>query len=211
MICVSISHMAQINSVLQSDAEMIELRLDLIKEEPRTIYSRITGAVKSVATCRPDGYSEGERITLLKGCMDLGASFVDIEVESSASFVKELTGHAKSCGTELIISYHNFEQTPPRQELTRMLNRCYERGGAIAKIATRVNSLEDTRNLISLYDFPGRKVVIGMGEKGRITRVMAPFLGAEFTFASPESGGETAPGQLSVSQLNELYKMINQS
>ena len=211
MICVSISHMAQINSVLQSDIELIELRLDLIKEEPRTIYSRITGAVKSVATCRPDGYSEGERITLLKGCMDLGASFVDIEVESSESLVKELRGHVKSCGTELIISYHNFEQTPPRQELTRMLNRCYERGGAIAKIATRVNSLEDTRNLISLYDLPGRKVVIGLGKKGRITRVMAPFLGAEFTFASPETGGETAPGQLSVSQLNELYKMINQS
>ena len=211
MICVSISHMAQISSVLQSDFELIELRLDLIKEEPRTIYSRITGAVKSVATCRPDGYSEIERITLLKECMDLGASFVDIEVESSESLVKELRGHVKSCGTELIISYHNFEQTPGRQELTRMLNRCYERGGAIAKIATRVNSLKDTRNLISLYDLPGRKVVIGMGEKGRITRVMAPFLGAEFTFASPETGGETAPGQLSVSQLNELYKMINQS
>jgi len=54
-------------------------------------------------------------------------------------------------------------------------------------------------------------VVIGMGEKGRITRVMAPFLGAEFTFASPESGGETAPGQLSVNQLNELFNVINQS
>ena len=211
MICVSISHMAQINSVLQSDAEMIELRLDLIKEEPRTIYSRITRAVKSVATCRPDGYSEGERITLLKGCMDLGASFVDIEVESSESLVKELRGHVKSCGTELIISYHNFEQTPPRQELTRMMDRCYECGGTIAKIATRINGLEDIRNLISLYDLPGRKVVIGMGGQGRITRVMAPFLGAEFTFASPESGGETAPGQLSVNQLNELFKVINQS
>ena len=210
MICVSIAHMAQINRVLQSDVTLVELRLDLIKEDPQKIYSLLAADVKSIATCRPDGYQETERITLLKECLDLGASFVDIEVESSASFVKEMTDHVNSCQAEVIVSYHNFELTPGRHELNEMMIRCYERGGNIAKIATTVNSLEDTRNLLSLYDLPGRKVVIGMGGEGRITRIMAPYLGAEFTFASLESEGETAPGQLSVKQLNEIYKVINQ-
>ncbi len=45
-------------------------------------------------------------------------------------------------------------------------------------------------------------VIIGMGEKGVITRVAAPMLGAEFTFASAETGKETAPGQISKERLS---------
>jgi len=211
MICVSIAHITQISSALQSDVELIELRLDLIKEDPQVIYSHITEGVKTIATCRPDGYSEEERIGLLKACMDLGASFIDIEVESNEAFIKELVSYGEGCGSEVIISYHNFELTPGRQVLSQLMHKCYERGGAIAKIATRINSLEDTRNLLSLYDLKGRKVVIGMGSLGRITRIIAPYLGAEFTFASAGTGGETAPGQLSVYQLNELFKVIDES
>ena len=88
---------------------------------------------------------------------------------------------------------------------------CYEKGGTIAKIATQVNGPEDIRNLLSLYHLPGRKVILGMGPQGRITRVMGPYLGAEFTFASTGQGGETAPGQLTVKQLSELYKVIDGS
>jgi 3-dehydroquinate dehydratase len=40
---------------------------------------------------------------------------------------------------------------------------------------------------------------------------MAPYLGAEFTFASPGGGSETAPGQLDMKQLIELYKVIDKS
>jgi len=138
-------------------------------------------------------------------------SFIDIEIESARETVAELVAHAQKCGTGIIVSYHNFELTPNREALDQLMKRCFERGGSIAKIATMVNSPEDTRNLLSLYDKPGRKVVIGMGSMGRITRIMAPYLGAEFTFASPGDGGETAPGQLSLSQLNELYKVINES
>ena len=51
-------------------------------------------------------------------------------------------------------------------------------------------------------------VVIGMGREGLITRVAAPFLGAEFTFASPGKGKETAPGQLSRAELANLIDQI---
>ena len=49
---------------------------------------------------------------------------------------------------------------------------CYEKGADIAKIATRVNASEDIRNLMSLYDLPGKKVILGMGDLGRITRCL---------------------------------------
>ena len=211
MICISISHMTQITSALLSDVELVELRLDLIKEDPHTIFDQISRDVKTIATCRPGIYIEEERIAVLKTSLDLGASFIDIEIESTEESAVELVAHAQKCGAGIIVSYHNFEQTPDREALGQLMKRCFERGGSIAKIATMVNTLEDTRNLISLYDKPGRKVVLGMGSMGRITRIMAPYLGAEFTFASLGEGGETAPGQLSLSQLNEFYKVINES
>ncbi|MEN8227978.1 MAG: type I 3-dehydroquinate dehydratase [Bacteroidota bacterium] len=203
--------MRQINNALLSDVELVELRVDLIKEDPRAIFAQISRNVKTIVTCRPGEYNEEERIEILKTSMDLGASFIDIEIESAEESLVELVTHAKGCNTEIIVSYHDFEQTPHREALGQLMNRCFERGGGIAKIATKVNSSDDIRNLISLYDRPGRKVVLGMGTMGRITRIIAPYLGSEFTFASPGEGGETAPGQLSLSQLNELYKVINES
>ncbi len=209
MICVSIGHISQISEALQPGVKLIEVRLDLIRKDPGEIFSGIPGNIKTIATCRPEGYSIEERIVLLKKCMDLGVSFIDIELESPEAYAAELTGFAKGCDTEVIVSYHNFKETPDRNELHGIIERCFDLGGTIAKVATMVNAREDVNRLLSLYELPGRKVVIGMGEAGRITRVMAPYLGAEFTFASIAGGDETAPGQITVSQLKEIYNVID--
>jgi 3-dehydroquinate dehydratase type I len=81
----------------------------------------------------------------------------------------------------------------------------------VAKIATQVNNMQEIMDLLSLYELPGRKVVLGMGSQGRITRVIGPYLGGEFTFASPEPGNETAPGQLCMAELKAIFKAINAS
>ncbi len=53
-------------------------------------------------------------------------------------------------------------------------------------------------------------VIIGMGEKGVISRIAAPMLGAEFTFAAPEAGKETAPGQISKDKLLSIIRQIQE-
>jgi len=58
MICVSIAHMAQIANARLPDVELMELRLDLIKEDPRTVFTQIAGDIKTIATCRPGEYCE---------------------------------------------------------------------------------------------------------------------------------------------------------
>lgn len=211
MICVSLSHKSQIPVVIKSGVELVELRLDLIREHPSHLYSLIPDKIRTIATFRPDGTSNEVRIEALRACMDMGASYVDMEFESAHDYLESLFDHVRIRDCEPILSYHNFETTPGREDLNSILSRCYQMGGVVAKIATMVNSDADLRNLLSLYEFPGRKVVLGMGAKGRITRVVSPYLGAEFTFASTEIGGETAPGQLTVQQLNDIYNVINKS
>lgn len=211
MICVSISQTTQIAEVLRTHVGLIELRLDLIRKDPGELYAQIPTEMKTIVTCRPGVYTEEERIVLLKTSMDLGASFIDIEIDSPKDTLSQLFDHSQNLTADVIVSYHNFEFTPDRVEMVKIMSSCYDVGGAIAKIATKVNSMDDIRNLLSLYDLAGKKVVIGMGNMGRILRIMAPYVGAEFTFAASDQGGETAPGQLSVGQLNELYKVIDRA
>jgi 3-dehydroquinate dehydratase-1 len=211
MICASVTSLQGLNEAIQSGAELIELRLDLIREDPSKLFPLIPESVKSVVTCRPGPYDDAERFQLLKSGMKLGADYVDIEIETANTDLESLLKAAKESGTTVILSFHDFKRTADREDLESVMIACYEKGGDIAKIATQVNASEDIRNLISLYDLPGRKVILGMGDKGRITRVLGPYLGAEFTFASVGTSDKTAPGQLSVKQLKELFKVINES
>jgi 3-dehydroquinate dehydratase type I len=187
------------------------LRLDLIRRDPLEIFDRLPEAVQTLVTCRPEAYSETERLHLLKTCMELGATYVDVELESTDAYLDSLTAHARQYPTKLIISYHNFELTPGPEELEVLLRRCYERGGDLAKIAVQVHGLEDVRRLLDLFRFPGEKVILGMGKLGRITRVMGPYLGGAFTFAAPGEAEQTAPGQLTYDQLVAIYNVIDAS
>ena len=116
--------------------------------------------------------------------------------------------HVRQC--DVIISYHNYEMTPELGELEQIMNKCFEFGADIAKIATLVNVNRDNSKILSLYKAPGRLVAIGMGELGKISRIVAPFLGAEFTYASLTDDNPTAPGQISYIKLNKYILEIMQ-
>ena len=211
MICVSVANMAGLKEAVESGAELLELRLDLIREDPSKLVLLVPGDIKTIVTCRPGVYSDKERVKLLQSAMTLGADYVDIEIETPVADLDLLKDAAKETGSRVIISYHDFTRTADREDLESLMIACYEKGGEIAKIATMVNAPADIHNLLSLYGLPGKKVILGMGKMGRITRLMAPYLGAEFTFASTGRSEETAPGQLSVDQLKDIYKVINES
>lgn len=211
MICVAVSRKSQLAVAVGSGCSMLELRLDLIGKEPAELFRHIPGDLQVVATYRPGVVEEERRLEALKECMELGASYVDVEMESRGGFLEQVKTHALQKGCGLIISYHNFDLTPPAGRLTEILEKCYSLGADIAKIATMVHTGQDAVRLLSLYGQPGRKVVLGMGEGGRITRVAAPYLGSEFTFASVEGSGGTAPGQMTVAELKHIYGMIDGS
>lgn len=211
MICVSISHRDQLEKAVASGAAMLELRLDLIGEKPDSLFPAIPKSIQTVVTCRPGIHKDEERAALLKHGLELGAAFVDVETESSEVFLNNMKQCADLHRAKLIVSYHNFERTPGLEDLESVMIACFERGADIAKIATRVQGTGDVLNLIALFGLPGQKVILGMGTLGRILRIMGPYLGGAFTFASLEEGKETAPGQLSIKDMNDIYKVIDKS
>ena len=189
---------------------MLELRLDLIGEKPDALFASIPDSIPVVVTCRPGTHTDEERAALLKEALELGAAFVDVEMESGEHFLSDIRQKVESHRARLIVSYHNFERTPGQEDLESVMVACYERGADLAKVATKINGRDDILNLLALFNLPGEKVILGMGPLGRILRVMGPYLGGAFTFASLQEGKETAPGQLSIKEMHEIYKMIDQ-
>ena len=104
----------------------------------------------------------------------------------------------------VIVSYHNYKETPEIELLDELVIGAIEKGADLVKIATQVSQLSDNTRLMALYNQPFPILVIGMGNIGKITRVAALRLGAPFTFVSGEIGNETAPGQIQETIMKEI-------
>jgi len=211
MICASIAE-KDVEKCIESleKVEMAEIRIDLAEysnEEIRRVFSL---RKKTIATCRPGKIREEERVEMLKIAIESGATYVDIEYEASPEYKNDLIDYAHKHQCDVIISYHNVDKTPELDELETIVHDCYAQGADLAKIATHVNVNRDNSKILSLYKAPGRLVAIGMGDLGRISRIVAPFLGAEFTYASLNEGEATAPGQISYDRLNQFIMQIQQ-
>jgi 3-dehydroquinate dehydratase / shikimate dehydrogenase len=57
----------------------------------------------------------------------------------------------------------------------------------------------------------GPTIALAMGERGVATRLLAPKLGGFLTFGALAAGSESAPGQPTVQQLRDLYRLPQQT
>lgn len=212
MICVAISDKNMDNCLATlKNVEMAEIRLDLTcfkTEEIKEIFSKHN---KLIATHRPDKHSDEERIKNLKTAIKAGAKYLDLEYESTENYRNELIKFAHSNNCDVIISYHNYKFTPDSEVLKIILKNCFDFGADIAKIvATAITNIDNSK-ILSLYNYPGRIIAFCMGNMGRITRIIAPFMGAEFTYAAMDEGKATAAGQIKYSDLKNIIQKIENS
>jgi len=89
--------------------------------------------------------------------------------------------------------------------LQEICTECFADGADIAKIAVASHSEQDTARVLALHDSEKPVVMLAMGEKGKISRIAGPLLGAPFTFVAVSPETATAPGQLTADQMRGLY------
>jgi 3-dehydroquinate dehydratase type I len=188
--------------------ECAEIRIDKIRLTLADIPVLFSLPKTLIATCRPGSYDDAYRKEMLLKAIESGAAFVDVELESGTAYREEITAKAKSSGCGVIVSFHDHAKTPARHELKGIVDSCFEAGADIAKIACMAHSERDNARLLGLLDDSRKVVVLGMGHKGRMTRIVAPLLGSPFTFASLSKGKETAAGQIDGETLAEQLRML---
>lgn len=209
MICVSLADLSyeELLSALEAE-DFAEIRLDQLSLTSAQVSHIFSTHARLIATCRPGNEDDSQRVQWLKKAIEAGAAYVDIEVESSNELINDMVEFAHAHGCEVIVSYHNFETTPYISELQKIVNICFEDGADIAKIVTKVNNNADRARILSLYTEDKRMVAFGMGDKGKLTRLLAPLMGAEYTYASVGAGKEVAPGQIDKASMLEMIEYL---
>ncbi len=201
------------SSAISQGADLIELRLDHLRRLPEAEelrWCRGLGVPVIVTIRRPcDGgrYSGSEetRAFLLRGLAGT-CDYIDLELRSARDqLVREITDK----GSKVLVSHHDLDGTPPDQELLSVLGRARAVGAHVSKIATFVNSPKDVLRLLALPLLVSPTVVVPMGDKGRIGRILAPYFGSEFAYAYPAGTVRIAPGMISVSELRAIYGHLN--
>jgi 3-dehydroquinate dehydratase-1 len=209
MICVSIAE-PTLDDCLAAikGLEMAEVRIDKTGLSLVDVKQLFAEPVKLVATCRPGNRTDEERLAALLAAIDAGAAYVDIEVDAAPALREAVVAAARKKDCRVIVSYHNFNETPLRHYLLQVIEECFDRGADIAKVICRVQGSQDCVRILSLYESRKNLVALGMGELGVITRIAAPFLGAPLTYASLGTGKETAEGQPDLQTLRAVMKFL---
>lgn len=204
MICVPIfksdlnSAMKTANKALKLGADILELRIDALKdpdvEGVINFMDEVDGKV--IATNRTPlegGHfkgSEEERIGIL-GDVAGYADFVDIELQTPEKHLSKVIKASNSS----IVSFHDFEKTPGVEELLKIVGQEKEVGD-LAKFAVMPQNMGDTVKVLQVLSQVHDTIGISMGDLGSYTRVVAGLFGSPITFASLDE--ESAPGQLDI-------------
>jgi 3-dehydroquinate dehydratase/shikimate dehydrogenase len=182
-------------------ADYVEVRLDYLKDPQQAAHARWDRfPVPVIATCR--GVDRGGRF---QGSISEESKILDTAVTNGAKFVDIDYQYVRKFGSaEVIASYHNFDHTPP--DLEDIIEQACASSAQIAKVAAHVNRWADNRRIFDALARKWAKPVIatGMGELGQITRIAGPSRGSFLSYAF--SSGESAPGQISLKEMLDVYK-----
>lgn len=223
-ICVSIARETVEEGVTAAEkisplADVIEIRLDRLKTiAVAPFMSRLTKPL--LLTNRPawegggyEGEEEARIIPLLDGAQ-LGVAYVDLELKAPASSQKAMLQAVEKSATRLILSWHNFQETPTREELVGRLAMIQDRGAHIAKIVTMAHDYHDVLRVLNLQEQAAAMdiplIAFCMGRPGVISRLATVELGGYMTYCAANEDEATAPGQLSVAVLRQIEDLLSE-
>jgi 3-dehydroquinate dehydratase I len=219
-ICVSIATTGDISLLKeQADrafslgADFAEIRFDFVSsnrmqaaiDAVKGIRSKAVFTLRSKDQGGKFAGSEQERIEWLKKLAQQKPMLLDVELDTIKEN-DELADFLEK--TPILVSWHDFQQTPPSDELAHILSemRIYSN---YVKVVTTAKSVEDSLRLLELYERTTglHPVIFAMGDAGIVSRILCTMVGnAPFTYTSLEKA--VAPGQLTVKQMRKLYDRI---
>ena len=191
-------------------SDYAEIRFDFLNPNlvPDALQQIKKDLRKCVCTLRPVSEggkfsgSEKNRISIMKLIAEYNPFLLDVEL-NTLSKNKNLRRYLKSTGTDILVSWHSFKQTPSNYVLKKKLAQMEKISNNI-KIVTMAKSINDATQVLSLYKNNNTKLIaFSMGNYGRISRILCLFLGSPYTYVS--LGKPVAPGQFSVDEVKSIF------
>jgi 3-dehydroquinate dehydratase-1 len=219
-----------VSAVVAQGPDVIEWRADFLRtldDMPAVLelLGRLadrTGDIPLLFTIRsqreggqPVGLDE-EAIAALgaAACRSGRLGLIDTELSAPEGSRSRIREAARATGTQLVLSYHNFAETPDAGTLYGKLVQAQEQGADIGKVAVMPRSpadvlvlLEATLRAREALDIP--LISMSMGPLGALTRVVGWVFGSSLTFAAGR--GRSAPGQLEVADVKAALEILRRA
>lgn len=183
-------------------ADVVELRVDMMDELdlPSLLADRACAVIVTCRAAREGGHwkgSESARLDVLRQAIDLGAELIDVELDCAHLF-------AEHGATRLIVSNHDFQGMP---QLADVWRRLADAGADVVKVVGMATDALDTARVLDIFAAADRPTIaIAMGELGLASRVACLRHDTAFlTFCALGSAAGTAPGQISIGEMREVY------
>ncbi len=218
----------QADRLIALSPDLIEWRLDHYTDydkpenirEALSILRQATGETPIILTCRSAAEGGNCRLSIqnrLKVNQTAVAGqqidFIDTELSNGAEAITALKRDCDQSNTKLILSYHDFKQTPDKFALLDRLKAAQDQGAHIAKIAVMPQTPKDVLTLLdaaysartTILEIP--IIAISMGKMGIISRIAGGFYGSDITFAVGQKS--SAPGQIPVNELRRCWQSMS--
>lgn len=216
----------QAKEISSLNPDIIEWRVDFfdtVKDVNSVTHalkalSDVIGEIPLIFTCRhiKEGgkadITQEKRIEIIEnslktGCIDI----IDVEMFNDKEFLSKIKSAVNENGAKLILSHHNFNETPDEDFIVNKLVEGEELGADISKIAVMPKNYGDVLKLLNAT-YRARNTVnvpivtMSMGEIGGITRIGGGLFGSDMSFAVGKES--SAPGQIPISDLKTVLNIL---
>lgn len=212
----------------RAKAGILELRIDTLKHPPLQESIKDIGFLirdlqesgkKVIVTLRSrseGGYYKGsrkEKARILAQLTDYSPHLIDVELREG--LLQQLASIAKLGETGLIASLHEFTRPLTTKEIMDAMHEARESAGGeelqgrlIVKVVYRCrNPVDELHALNAVAGGRGSLISFAFGPGCKISRLLAPVLGAPYTYAR-EYGGSLVEGQPSVGEVVEAWRAM---
>ncbi|HMG75321.1 MAG TPA: shikimate dehydrogenase [Pyrinomonadaceae bacterium] len=202
-------------------ADIVELRLDCLDDNEREealtflrLYSNRSGTPVIFTLRCPEqgGHTTSDfegRHRLWTSLIGLSSNaFIDLELDMALGFAAS-AGEPSIDWSRVICSHHDFRGVP--SDLDQIYERMAATPALILKLVVQADDATDCLPVFRLLDRAQREgremIAIAMGQAGVMTRILGPSRGSFLTYGSFDDESTTAPGQVTASELREVYRI----
>jgi 3-dehydroquinate dehydratase I len=188
--------------------EALQIIREILSDKPIlfTFRSSDEGGEKEIDE---EFYVELNRSVIITKLVQL----IDIELFKEEEDIRELVDAAHANEVAVIISNHDFNRTPAKEEIIYRLRRADELGADIPKIAVMPACTKDLLTLLDATRIVKEKyadgpiITMSMAGKGVVSRLSGELFGSAVTFGAARK--VSAPGQISVVELRKILHLIH--
>jgi len=219
--------LAEAAAAVAGAPHLLEWRVDFLDGIERTAdvvalarrLKQVAGGLPVLFTCRApqeggeptalsaDQVAELHAAVAASGAIDL----IDIEMASEPRHLATVSRSARAHGLTLVLSFHDFQRTPPADQLLARFRQAHALGADVGKVAVMPHTPGDVLALLQATweaseALPIAVTGMAMGPLGAPSRIVGGQFGSALTFAAGQVA--SAPGQLPLGELRTALDVL---